>query len=663
MEIQEKAKKQHNDDARRTRYAAWGAAAAALVLCAAGLYGVLGGGTAPAGGNAPQTVAAAPAATAKAETRADAAAHDASGYDELYALIDEMTNRGNDVATSVTADGGVMTEAAAAEPAMEAAMDTSAPAPAAKMDAGGAENGYSGTNVQVQGVDEADVVKTDGNYIYYVANSQLTILRPDGADSAVVGSVMLENDDSWWGYTTEMYLAGDRLMLLSQGSATVWEGGMQDNARSEDGMRILLYDVSDPANPKKLATLGQSGSYVSSRMDGDYVYIVTSQYVWQPVRNQPRTFVPTLSVDGAAETLPAADISVYGAPDRAAYTVIGAIDIAHGLRHASAKAVFGASDAVYCANGYLLLACGEYESETTPIAPDENGRNVQITVSEPRTRLMLFSLDHEKIARLASAYVPGSLLNQYAMDLYKDSFRIVASVSRWEQRVYTDGVDTYEYEDENWNALYTLDLSLSMLAKIDKLAEDEFVRSVRFDGDIGYFVTFRQTDPLFAVDLSDPKAPRVLDALKIPGFSAYLHVFGDGRLLGIGYAADEKTGATQGVKLSMFDVSDKTNVRELTTAKVDAGWTNAESNHKCVFVDTARGLIGFPAEDAYYLYGYGDEQGFTLLKKVSALDDVYSWNLRGVRVGDYLYVCAESGAAVLSLASYEKIAFVRFPVG
>ena len=134
------------------------------------------------------------------------------------------------------------------------------------------------------------------------------------------------------------------------------------------------------------------------------------------------------------------------------------------------------------------------------------------------------------------------------MDEYKNVFRFVTTVNTWQQRVYTDGVDTYEYDSANTNALYTLDKDLAILGKIENLAKDETVQSVRFDGDIGYFVTFRQVDPLFAVDLSNPAYPRVLDALKIPGFSEYLHVFKDNLLLGIGYNADEDSGGLQGVK-------------------------------------------------------------------------------------------------------------------
>ena len=664
MDIQKKAAADKRRADRMPRYALWGAAVAAAILLAIGIPWLVRKGGPSAG--TPQAVSAAAGAAGTQGPAPDAAAHDATGYDELYALI-EQSYGGMDAT-----DGGVMATAAAVDAAVEApaAAEGSAPkanAEPAAMDAySGSGGDYSGTNVQVSGVDEADVVKTDGNYIYYVANSTLHIVKPDGAATTVVGSVPLENDDSWWGYSTEMYLAGGRLLLIQQGSATVWvktrASGAAD-ARTDDSTRILLYDVSDPALPKKLATLGQSGHYVSSRLTDGYVYIVTSQYVWQPVKGEPVTFVPSLSVDGRTEALPAADISVCGNPSGASYTVVGAIDIQNGLSHAAAKAVYGSSDTVYCSGDYLLLGASEYERDTSPIAPDETGKNVQVTVSSPRTRLLLFSLDGAKITRLESAYIDGTLLNQFALDLYGDAFRIVTTIDRYTERIYTDGVDTYEYDDERYNRLVTLDLSLHELARIDRLGEDEMVRSVRFDGAVGYFVTFRQTDPLFAVDLSDPKAPRVLDALKIPGFSAYLHVYADGRLLGIGYAADEQTGRTEGVKLTMFDVTDKTNVRERVTAAVDASWTNAGDNHKCVFVDGARGLIGFPADDAYYLYGYSEADGFTLLRKVTALADVYSWNLRAVRIGDCLYVLGDSFITVLSLENYEKLVSLPLPVG
>ena len=322
--------------------------------------------------------------------------------------------------------------------------------------------------------------------------------------------------------------------------------------------------------------------------------------------------------------------------------------------------MFGGTGELYCSGKNLLLACSEYEEEVGEIAPDESGRNAQVTTSHSSTKLMLFSLDGGSIALTAHGVVPGTLLNQFAMDEYNGVFRIVTSVHNWTQRIYTDGVDTYEYEDSNSNGLYTFDETLQPLGKLDELAKDEWVESVRFDGDIAYFVTFRQTDPLFTVDLSNPKTPKLLSTLKIPGFSEYLHVYGDGRLLGLGYAADENTGGTQGVKLSMFDTSIKKDVTELSTARVDANWTVVGGNHKAILADPGKNLIAFPADSAYYIYSYTDKDGFTQLAKVSMTEDLYSWNLRGLFIGEYFYVLSDSALTVIAMADWKPLTKLAF---
>jgi uncharacterized secreted protein with C-terminal beta-propeller domain len=352
------------------------------------------------------------------------------------------------------------------------------------------------------------------------------------------------------------------------------------------------------------------------------------------------------------------DLYVGPNPQNAAYTVIGSINLKNGSNFASAKAVFGGTSEIYATAEHLLLAFARYEDEVLPIAPDKDGKNVQITRGSSSTDLVLLGFVEGQITKLAEGNVPGSLLNQFSMDEYKGTIRIVTNINSWEQKIFTDGVDTYEYSSTSANALYTLDLNLAILGKIENLAKDEFVKSVRFDGDIGYFVTFRQTDPLFAVDLSNPAKPRVLDALKIPGFSEYLHVFKQNLLLGIGYAADENTGAMQGVKLSMFDTTDKTNVKEVTTEKVDASWTVVGSNHKAILVDAEKNLIAFPADSNYYIYRYTDK-GFELAARVNMTADLSSWNLRGLFIGNYFYVLGDSGVTVISLTDFAVLATVK----
>ncbi|MEN6338615.1 MAG: beta-propeller domain-containing protein, partial [Clostridiaceae bacterium] len=323
--------------------------------------------------------------------------------------------------------------------------------------------------------------------------------------------------------------------------------------------------------------------------------------------------------------------------------------------YASAKAVFGGTSQIYANEEHLLLAITEYVNDVSPIAPDKDGKNVQITTGQSNTDLILLGLNEGEITKLASGTVPGYLLNQFSMDEYKDVFRIVTTVDTWTQYVYTDGVDTYDYESSNWNNLYTLDANLTVIGKIENLAKDEYVQSVRFDGDIGYFVTFRQVDPLFAVDLSNAKSPRILSTLKIPGFSEYLQTYGMNLLLGLGYEADEDTGATMGVKLTMFDTSNKANVKELFTQAVDADWTIAGSNHKAILADAEKNLIAFPADTDYYIFRYDAATGFTQVAKVDLSSDLSSWNLRGLFIGDNFYVVSESSVTVISLTNYEVL--------
>ena len=648
MEIQNKLNQENEKTSRRNSVLRWAAVAAAALLVVGGTLGIVLANartTKPGTPDVPQALSADP-------DRANDAVTAFGSYDEIYQMIDTMLHsRGGTIA------GGGMDDVILEEavPDADMAAPSAAPMDGGKTTAASDESGHSETNVQVAGVDEADIIKTDGEYIYYLCENTLYIAKADGKNTQVLSKTSLDdNGDTYWRSSSEMYLLGDRLMIISQGWSVVWvarEGTASETGHDET--RVKIFDVSNPSRPKEVASLGQSGHYVSSRMIGDMVYLVTSQYVYGVFENEPITYVPSTSVGDQARVLPASDVLVCGRPNESAYTVIGAINLKSGTSHESAKALFGGTGNIYCSGEHLLIAQSNYEEGVSPIAPDKNGKNVQITTSESTTKLVLFSLDGGKIEKLASGSVPGYLLNQFAMDEYKGAFRIVTTVNKWVQYVYTDGVDTYDYESENYNCLYTLDAELNMLGKIENLAKDEWVESVRFDGDIGYFVTFRQTDPLFAVDLSDPAKPRVLSSLKIPGFSEYLHVYGEGLLFGIGYQADEDTGRREGVKLSMFDTSNKARVTELTTERLDATNTVVGYNHKAILVDVNRNLIAFPADGAYYIYSYSAQKGFEQLKKVGVTNDMWSYDLRGLFIGQTFYVVSEKGIAIIDMNTWE----------
>lgn len=652
MEIKEKNTREKIALTPKQKFVRYGAVFAAFLLVAVSVFGIITANK--PGSTAPQNAALSASADQLASEKA--AVTSVESYDDIYGLIETM-HYNNGMA------GGVMMESAATDGAMAAPAsgvktDAAPEAPATNAANPGTPD-YSGTNVQVKGVDEADIVKTDGSYIYYVAGNQLNILKADGAATRLVSSTALSSEDSWWGYNSEMFLLGNRLMIITQSFNTVWVNDANGNYQTNtDQTSAVIYDISNPAKPLQVVSLGQSGNYVSSRMIGDYVYLVTSQYIYNPVKGTPITYIPSTTDGVESKLLQPADLYIGGNPQNAAYTVIGSINLKSGANFASAKAVFGGTSELYANADHMLLAFSRYSEEILPIAPDKDGKNVQITNSSTNTDLVLLGLNEGQITKLASGNVPGSLLNQFSMDEYKNAFRIVTTINNSQQRIFTDGVDTYEYDSTSANALYTLDLDLNILGKIENLAKDEFVKSVRFDGSIGYFVTFRQVDPLFAVDLSTPASPRILDTLKIPGFSEYLHVFKDNLLLGIGYNADETTGAMQGVKLSMFDTADKANVKEVNTAKVDASWTAVGSNHKAILVDAQKNLIAFPADSNYYIYRY-TEKGFELAARVNMTADLSSWNLRGLFIGDNFYVLGESGVTVISLSDFSVLATVK----
>jgi uncharacterized secreted protein with C-terminal beta-propeller domain len=349
---------------------------AAFALVIAGVFGALYAGRGPS------------ATPEAAVASADGAQVTIETYDDIYSLIENMQSAYGLAAGGVMMESAVRGDTGAASVASDT--NTAQEAPMATSATEDASVDYSGTNVQVKGVDEADIVKTDGSYIYYVAGTQLNILKADGANTRLVSSTQLA-DSGTGGDIIPSCLLGDRLVVITQTFNTVWindaNGGYQN---STDQTSAVIYDISNPASPKQVVSLGQSGSYVSSRMIGDYVYIVTSQYVYSPVRDTPVTYIPATTVGKETTLLNPTDLYVSGSPQDSAYTVVGSINLKSGANYDSAKAVFGGTSEIYANAEHLLLAISRYDEETLPIAPDQNGKNVQITKG-PRARTLCCS--------------------------------------------------------------------------------------------------------------------------------------------------------------------------------------------------------------------------------------------------------------------------------
>lgn len=570
----------------------------------------------------------------------------------------------------------VVEEAPAAEEVVveEAVVEEAAP------QTGGGSGDYSKTNVQVEGIDEGDIVKTDGEYIYVLKTQtdKLVILHADGKNTTwrsrteVIENSKVNSDyyssrhKHNLDYTSsivrehakELYVNGDYAAVIVNHE---WSYSERINGitRYDDESRTLvrIYDVSNPDKPVKLTTLGQSGSYETSRMIGDSIYLITDFRTTLNDRENYADYIPSLYRDGETELVPVNSLIVPPEITAKRFTVITEYDLTE-RKAASTKSVLTPTDTVYMNSEHLYLADQRSYNDVLD-EYKESVYTITETVSGERTDIYKFELG-DKITTKAFCTVDGRLLNQFSMDEYKGNLRLVTTHQTSSRKVYRDEefgfTNTKWINSEQTNGLYIYDENLNPLGSITGLAKDERVYSVRFTGDVGYFVTFRETDPLFAVDLSNPKAPKIMSALKIPGFSEYLHPFGKDLLFGLGQDADER-GWTTGMKLSMFDTSDPYDVTEIHKKKLDISYSAALNNHKAILISAERGIIGFPSGDGYRLYGYNPAKGFY---EITQMEFKWDSKARGLYIGNMMYIVFQDRTVVLDMVNYDIVKTVNY---
>ena len=589
-------------------------------------------------------------------------------YDDLYtALSLAMTSGGEAGVRTFGPSDTAASEAVAAD-------GQTALAPTASKDEGGSSD-YSKTNVQIEGIDEGDIVKTDGSYIYILHDNELIIMEAEGADTKTVyratiaEQVERTTDDAYYSsseYPSELYISGNYLAVISSYSDYIayetYEEDMKLPYEDTSKVNLDIYDVSDPSNPRLLHELGQDGTNLTSRFVDDTLYLISNYHVYDVTEGDPETFVPSLYRDGVS-TLVAEDcIGIIPNITSTAYTVISAYNLPTGTLTAN-QTVLGGGSTVYMNFDSLYVANATYtETESAPYT--DSVYTVVDYTEKNITNISRFDLAGGGVSLTATGTVDGYLTDQFAMDESDGYLRIVTTAFENKWSVYTDEAkdwDFYDWENEEsvtTNALYVLNSGMEIVGSITDLAPDETVYSVRFDGDIAYFVTFRTIDPLFAVDLSQPTTPTVLSSLKIAGFSEYLHVYGDGRLFGLGMDADEDSGRTNGMKLTMFDTTDPANVTEKHTLLLDSDYSTALYNHKAILVSAENDLIAFPVDNGFDVYGYADESGFYLKAQITS--DEWYGNARGLYIGDFVYIIDASGVSVLNMNDFTQATKITF---
>ena len=586
------------------RYTAGAAAACCLLVCGA-VYGINQAGR----DRVNSSIAKARTENSKSGNSADERTQASSGgetwktaenYEDVYeyaqAYMDQMEDAGS------YARGEI------------ALYDTGAESTAIMEESASVESkNYSDTNVRQEGVDEADVVKTDGRYLYVLQDGGEAVALVDtkGGEMKEVSAVEAGHD----GQIRELYVT-DGKMILIQGSVN----GSSVKART--------YDVSDAKNPKELGEVSQSGNYQSSRVSDGYLYLFSQYYMGTDINvKEADTFVPMVNEN----ILPASSIYLPITDFANIYEVVTSVDLAEPDKICDSKAIFTKGGELYVSNKNIYW----YETEWT-----DNNWYVGDTENNTETVIRRLSYYKGEIAGAASGRVDGSINDSFSIDEYRDYLRLVVTTN-----------------DEN--AVYVLNDSLEMVGAIEGMAQDERVYSARLLGDTGYFVTYKETDPLFTVDFSNPEKPEIIGKLKIPGFSEYLHFFGEDKLLGIGMDVDAETQVTGGVKLSMFDISDPANVEEESVCVLDnVYYTEVFYDYKAALVDEEKNIIGFPAEEngaeTYYVFSYDEEKSFDCRMKEQINGSGYQ-AARGVYIGELLYVVKGNIIEAYQIGDYQKV--------
>lgn len=505
----------------------------------------------------------------------------------------------------------------------------------------------SPNNNQVEGVDESDIIKTDGKYIYVFSyeDNNIRIIRA-GKNPKLVKKIKISSEN--FKPVSEMYLKDDRLIIM--GYSYIGRAGAQIES-SEDmvspdisgyygdfELTVLVYDVSVPAKAEKLYTFKQSGRLNTSRLIGDKLYLITNYgiNVSDIEKDKPQTYVPYVASNDYNGIMKAESITYTDSCSRPEYTVICGFDISNGELKGE-QAVLGGTYTVYC-SGNNIITC-DYSINSS-------------------TNVSRFEIEDGNIEFKAKGTVEGDLLNQFSIDEYNGYFRFVTTKNEGIETVEDDFVS---YEIKQTNAVYILDKELKTVGKIENIAPDERVYSVRFMGDYAYFVTFRQVDPLFTADLSNPEKPKLIGALKIPGFSNYLFPYGEGKLLGLGQDANENTGATKGIKLSIFNTENPADVKEEAKLVLDSDYSSALYNHKETLVDYKRNLIGLPVwgnNGCEYRIFTLKKGKLTEIKRIK-VEDKFEL-ARGIYINDEFYLITNSSISVYDMESFEKIAKLKY---
>ena len=452
---------------------------------------------------------------------------------------------------------------------------------------------FSETNVQEAGIDEPDFIKTNGQIISVLQDNTLHIIDPKSSSSQPLGSLRLEG----LGWGSEMFLAGERVWVMGQTdlySSSPLTARMIPEGNWEPHTTIVEIDITDPTRPAQVASMVIEGRYVSARVVNDIARIVVSSppsdlpfvtpqgpsaeeialatnkqaIVGTTIENWVPSYVYE-SNEGNVEQGQLVDCKQVSRPSKfSGFTSLSVLDVEliSDMKPPAATSVLTDGETVYASPENLYISTTDYP-EIVPFA-EENSQNIE---EEYLTSIHQFTMKPgEKTEYKASIEVKGHLLNQFAMSEHAGNLRVATTTGA-----------PWGFDESNESVVTVIEISdegLTEVGQVGGMGKGERIFAVRFIGNLGYVVTFRQTDPFYTLDLTDPRTPKVRGELKITGYSGYLHPIEENLILGIGQEATEE-GVTTGTKAALYNVENLDDPKVVSTWLPGSGRSSAEWDH------------------------------------------------------------------------------------
>lgn len=502
---------------------------------------------------------------------------------------------------------------------------------------------YSQTNLQVDGIDESDHIKTDGNYIYVQKEDKVVITDVRNEKMNILGEICPNLGKN--GYIKTMYVDGNQLFLVLQKNAS-------------DKMKCILqtYNIADRKNARLEGSVVVEGEYADSRKVGDIVYLFCNKgilYNETTYKGDKEKIIPLVN----DKKIPSGCIYVQDHADSEFIAV--SVNAKKPSEIVDQMMVMNTNVNVYMGTDAIYLYSTEYKKE------------------KAYTNITKFQYKDGYMSGVASKSIKGEITDVFAISESNDILRVL----------------TTEWNEQSKNRLYMLDDKMKIIGKLSGIADGEEIYAARYIGDIAYFITYHNTDPLFAVDISDPETPKIIGKIKITGFSDYLHPYGKNKLLGIGYETDAATGEQLGVKLTMFDISNPEKLKVIDTLHIDGDYCSAADDYKTALVDSEKNVIGFTVEqweqnqkdenaqdsrNRYYVYSWKNNHFVKQFEKklpetkydmYEKCNDLYlyvdNYNIRGLYIGDTFYLNYPSGKSYKlesynMLKNYDEIDHLKF---